>query len=84
MEAGLFVSIQQSLVNKSVLIFLLAKLKFQALEIIPAHALAAAAIDYSLRDSFDRMLVAQSIIEKIPLVTADKTVQSFPEVDWVW
>ncbi|MEQ8715622.1 MAG: type II toxin-antitoxin system VapC family toxin [Cyclobacteriaceae bacterium] len=29
------------------------------------------------RDPFDRMLIAQSMVEGIPLVTADKTIQQY-------
>jgi len=29
------------------------------------------------RDPFDRMLIAQSIVEKIPLITSDKMIQQY-------
>lgn len=63
---------------------ILATLKFQALDISPVHALHAAALEQAHRDPFDRMLVAQSMVEKIPLVSADKTLQSFPQLEYIW
>ena len=41
------------------------------------HALAAAALPLHHRDPFDRLLVAQSRIEGLPLVTADRAIQQY-------
>lgn len=42
-----------------------------------AHALAAAALPLHHRDPIDRLLVAQSRIEELPLVTADRAIQQY-------
>ena len=42
-----------------------------------AHALAAAALPHHHRDPFDRLLVAQSRIEGLPLVAADRAIQQY-------
>jgi len=42
-----------------------------------AHALEAAALPPHHRDPFDRLLVAQSRIEELPLVTADRAIQQY-------
>lgn len=43
-----------------------------------AHAVAVAGLPPLHRDPFDRMLVAQSAIEGITLLTADKAVAAYP------
>lgn len=41
------------------------------LPITADHVYAAAALPYHHRDPFDRLLIAQSIVEGLPIVTAD-------------
>lgn len=45
--------------------------RIQSLSIEPEHALLAGALPPHHRDPFDRMLVAQSLLEKLTLVSAD-------------
>jgi PIN domain nuclease of toxin-antitoxin system len=47
------------------------------------HALAAARLPDHHRDPFDRMLVAQALIEGLPLVTGDRGLKSY-DVEIVW
>ncbi|MCL2773109.1 MAG: type II toxin-antitoxin system VapC family toxin [Oscillospiraceae bacterium] len=35
------------------------------------------------RDPFDRLIIATSIIEEMPLITADENIQKY-NVNWVW
>ncbi len=35
------------------------------------------------RDPFDRLLIATSIIEKMPMITADENIQKY-DVAWIW
>ncbi|WP_020597848.1 type II toxin-antitoxin system VapC family toxin [Spirosoma panaciterrae] len=35
------------------------------------------------RDPFDRVLIAQSVVENLLLVTADSNIYQY-EVDWIW
>jgi PIN domain nuclease of toxin-antitoxin system len=50
---------------------LLAADGFLDLPIRRAHALRAGGLDHPHRDPFDRMLAAQSMLEGVPLVSAD-------------
>lgn len=47
------------------------------------HSLRAASLPDLHRDPFDRALVAQSAVEDIPFVTADRLVGGYP-VEIVW
>lgn len=50
---------------------------FEELEIRAEHALAVAALPPLHSDPFDRMLVAQAIVEDLKLVTADARVAAY-------
>ena len=54
------------------------KAGFKPLAIEPEHAQLAGSWDTDHRDPFDRMLAAQAKLEDFTLVTADKTLSSFP------
>ncbi len=47
------------------------------LAIVSAHALAAADLPPLHRDPFDRVLIAQAIVEGLVLVTADEAVRQY-------
>lgn len=47
------------------------------------HALAVASLPPIHADPFDRLLIAQSLVESIPLLTADAVFRSY-ELDMVW
>lgn len=47
---------------------------FTVLPIGIAHALAAGALDAEHRDPFDRMLIAQTVLEGLTLVTRDEAI----------
>ena len=55
----------------------------EALEISIAHALRMAALPSKHNDPFDRLLVAQALVEQLTLVTADPNVLAFdvPAID---
>jgi PIN domain nuclease of toxin-antitoxin system len=42
------------------------------------HAVAVAELPLHHRDPFDRLLVAQAMVERIPLVTADPAMRPYP------
>jgi PIN domain nuclease of toxin-antitoxin system len=50
---------------------------FEMLPIFPRHALMAGNWQVAHRDPFDRMLAAQSKIEKIPLISNDPELKAF-------
>lgn len=57
--------------------------RFAVLPITLEHALAAGALPGPHRDPFDRMLIAQSRVEQIPIVTQDPAFATY-EVQILW
>ena len=56
------------------------------IEILPIqlrHAVAVESLPLHHRDPFDRMLVVQSQIEKLPILTADPAIRNYA-VDSIW
>ncbi len=51
---------------------------FQALSVTPWHAQLAGSWEIAHRDPFDRMLAAQSSLEKMALASVDEAVTLFP------
>lgn len=51
---------------------LLTQAKFLELPISSAHALRAGSLPIAHRDPFDRMIMAQAELEKIPVITYDR------------
>jgi PIN domain nuclease of toxin-antitoxin system len=51
---------------------------YEELPIAPAHALALDDLPPLHKDPFDRMLIAQSRVEGLALLTADKLVLQYP------
>ncbi len=51
---------------------------YAELAITAAHACAVAALPPLHRDPFDRMLVAQALVEGVTLVTADPALRGYP------
>lgn len=51
------------------------------LPVISAHALAAARLPPIHRDPFDRMLIGQAAVEGLTLVTADREIRSYQDID---
>jgi PIN domain nuclease of toxin-antitoxin system len=51
---------------------------FEQLSVTAEHTLAVADLPPLHRDPFDRMLVAQSIVEGVILLTADPVVARYP------
>ena len=54
------------------------KAGFQALSVTPDHAQLAGSWEIAHRDPFDRMLAAQSSLEKMALASIDEAVSLFP------
>ena len=53
------------------------------LAIIMAHATYLQDLPKHHRDPFDRLLIAQAMVEGIPLLTADKQLSAYP-VECIW
>jgi PIN domain nuclease of toxin-antitoxin system len=52
------------------------KARFSQLSITTAHALRAGSLPIQHRDPFDRMIMAQSELEKIPVITYDSAFKT--------
>jgi PIN domain nuclease of toxin-antitoxin system len=61
----------------------LAHYSIESLPLVIAHVLAAEDLPLHHRDPFDRMLVAQAQVERLPIVTHDPQVGQYG-VDIVW
>ena len=66
--------------------FILKQLELNAIEVLPvqmSHALHVYALPYHHRDPFDRLLIAQAQLEKLPILTADPQISRYlVEVIW--
>jgi len=62
----------------------LARLGVSTLAISSEHALHAGGLDWAHRDPFDRILAAQSMIEALPLVSADAAFASLNGIRVLW
>lgn len=51
---------------------------FHYLHIEPRHTAALIALPYHHRDPFDRLLVAQALVEVLPIVSGDAVLDSYP------
>ncbi len=56
---------------------------FQLLPINTSHIVQSTGLPMHHRDPFDRMLIAQSQIEKLTLITIDLHIQKY-ELSWLW
>jgi PIN domain nuclease of toxin-antitoxin system len=66
--------------------YVMAKLKVNGVKLLPVkldHVLRIESLPMHHRDPFDRMLIAQSLEEKLPLVTADPLILRYP-VEVIW
>jgi len=50
--------------------------RFRELPVAPHHALRACTLPGAHRDPFDRVLAAQSILEEIPVISTDETLNA--------
>ena len=53
------------------------RMGFDALPILPAHAIAAGGLPRHHDDPFDRMLIAQARVERFVLVSSDQAVRRY-------
>jgi PIN domain nuclease of toxin-antitoxin system len=56
----------------------LATNRFRILPIEPKHTAVLTTLPFYHRDPFDRLLVAQAMVEQIPLVSNDTVLDSYP------
>jgi PIN domain nuclease of toxin-antitoxin system len=51
---------------------------FGYLHIEPKHTAALTTLPFYHKDPFDRLLIAQAMIEGIPIISADSALDSYP------
>ena len=57
--------------------------RMQLLNIIVAHLKRLADLTLFRRDPFDRLLIAQSLVEDLPIITSDRTFDAYG-VQRIW
>ena len=57
--------------------------RFESLPIRMVHALQVTNLPDLHRDPFDRIIIAQSQVEKMPIVTVDSLMTQYP-IDVIW
>ncbi|MGR6963001.1 type II toxin-antitoxin system VapC family toxin [Geodermatophilus sp. URMC 61] len=62
----------------------LARLRAAELPITGHHALTAGTLQWSHRDPFDRVIVAQALLESLTVVTSDAVLTEFPAIRTLW
>ena len=68
-------------------IFIPTQLQLNRIDILPItqeHTFYAGQLPMHHRDPFDRMLIAQSIVEAIPLVSADTSFVAYTGLTQIW
>ena len=55
----------------------------ELLEILPTHLDVLAKLPFHHKDPFDRLIISQSIVERMAIVTKDKAFESYP-VEVIW
>jgi PIN domain nuclease of toxin-antitoxin system len=66
--------------------YITSKLAFNGVRILPValnHVLRVESLELHHRDPFDRILIAQSLEESLPLVTVDPVFERYP-VQLIW
>jgi PIN domain nuclease of toxin-antitoxin system len=66
--------------------FVISKLSLNGVQILPIsvdHVLRLESLPLHHRDPFDRIVIAQSLEEKLPIVTSDSLFARYP-VDLIW
>ena len=56
---------------------------FVILPIFPEHTVCVASLPFHHKDPFDRILIAQTIVEKLKIISKDGIFDSYG-VDWFW
>jgi PIN domain nuclease of toxin-antitoxin system len=62
---------------------LLRRHRFGVLPVVQAHAIRAGSLPWIHRDPWDRLLIAQAMVESLPIVTADPAIGRY-DVEVIW
>jgi len=56
---------------------------FQLLPILFEHAMEVSTLEFHHRDPFDRLIISQGMVEKMPIVSGDQNFDAYP-VQRIW
>jgi PIN domain nuclease of toxin-antitoxin system len=85
-EIAIKISLGKYQLPQSFQTFMTEQIEQNALEILPitpAHAEVVASLPFHHRDPFDRLLIAQAIVEQVPIVSADVALDAYP-INRIW
>ena len=85
-ELGIKASMNKLTLTEPYHTFLPKQLKENDIEILPillAHALEVTTLPFHHKDPFDRLIAAQSLVEKIPIISIDAVLDSY-SVQRLW
>ena len=80
-ELAIKISLGKYALEKDFRTFFDEQLEDNRLEILPMtfrHAAAVATLPFHHRDPFDRLIIAQAVVEQVPVLSADATFDSYP------
>ncbi len=73
-------------IDGDVTTFIIEQMHLNSIEQLPvsiSHALHVSTLDDLHRDPFDRLLVAQARLERMPILTADQYIAAYP-IETIW
>jgi PIN domain nuclease of toxin-antitoxin system len=62
----------------------LERLRAREVAVTGRHGIVAGQLGWAHRDPFDRMIVAQAMLESLPIITADQVLAGFDGVRTIW
>lgn len=80
-EIAIKTSIGKLTLTQSYEVFIPQQLEQNSIEILPIkleHLVVVSTLPFHHRDPFDRLLIAQAMVEKIPIVGFDKAFDAYP------
>jgi PIN domain nuclease of toxin-antitoxin system len=85
-EMALKISINKLTLPYSISEFVEREIRGNSIEVLPikpSHCFELEGLPFYHRDPFDRMIIAQSMYEKLPIVTVDLAFRKYP-IEVVW
>ncbi len=85
-EIAIKAKLGKLLIYGDVTSFIIEQMRLNSIEHLPvmlSHALHVSTLEALHRDPFDRLLVAQAQLERMPILTADRYIAAYP-VETVW
>ncbi len=76
-EIAIKVSLRKYQLSEPHEVFMERSLRTTASDSYPSHTAALTTLPFHHRDPFDRLLVAQALVEEIPLLSADTTLDAY-------